>query len=472
MSKVEEIVEEDDVSNANNLGDVGNDENPLIKRIPLRNKFREIIYYFTIDAKDYEKVSKYTWSVTVRKQVNGLYKAVHGKVNGKDIPLSHFLCGKPKNGYVIDHIDNDGLNNIRDNLHKITHKGNSQNRKKIITDKTTSQYLGVHFKKKYKRWYAYSSDKFLGSFDNEIDAAIQYDKYTLIEHGEKASTNSLVQYQEIVSLTINDIVPLKEERTLPKNITKPEEGKFHARIGYNNKTYSSKYYNTIEEALKKLEDFKNIIKLIKEDELKKHLSKEITRNDEGFAIINIYDKDKKLKGYTIVDDGKWHELSNCAIYYKEEYINIYLKENNNTKKRMSLHRYLMNDPEGMIVDHINNNPEDNRISNLRVLIDNQNNYNTIKRENCSSIYKGVFYKYKKRSKTYYQTEIAKDHKKYTLGCYEIEIQAALAYNLMAKILFKEFANINILNIDNDLCNKYKNEILEKWSKMPKLVGVI
>ena len=56
-----------------------------------------------------------------------------------------------------------------------------------------------------------------------------------------------------------------------------------------------------------------------------------------------------------------------------------------------LHRYLMNCPDNMVVDHINHNKLDNRISNLRICTSQQNNINTIKRCDNSSGITGVYW---------------------------------------------------------------------------------
>jgi hypothetical protein len=48
-------------------------------------------------------------------------------------------------------------------------------------------------------------------------------------------------------------------------------------------------------------------------------------------------------------------------------------------------------PAGMQVDHINHNPLDNRIENLRVVTRSINNRNQLKREGIRSQYKGIHY---------------------------------------------------------------------------------
>src|SRR5690348_9287785 len=66
-------------------------------------------------------------------------------------------------------------------------------------------------------------------------------------------------------------------------------------------------------------------------------------------------------------------------------------------KRIGLHRWIMNDPEGLVVDHINNDTLDNRKMNLRVVTIQQNSQNRAGvSSNNTSGYRGV--RYDKRSK--------------------------------------------------------------------------
>jgi hypothetical protein len=55
-----------------------------------------------VDENDFEKVNKYKWYLN-----NGY---AQGKVDKKLIRLHHFVFKKPENGNVIDHINQDRLN--------------------------------------------------------------------------------------------------------------------------------------------------------------------------------------------------------------------------------------------------------------------------------------------------------------------------------------------------------------------------
>ena len=76
------------------------------------------------------------------------------------------------------------------------------------------------------------------------------------------------------------------------------------------------------------------------------------------------------------------------------------------------------------IDHININPLDNRIENLRVVNTSQNNRNRNKFKNCSSKYKGVFWN-KLKSKWHAQIKI--NGKTKHLGLFDNEEDAYLAY---------------------------------------------
>ena len=77
-----------------------------------------------------------------------------------------------------------------------------------------------------------------------------------------------------------------------------------------------------------------------------------------------------------------------------------------------------------IIDHFNNDTLDNRIENLRVLSNSQNNRNAKKRKNCiNSKYIGV----RKCSKNKWRAEIRIDGKKKHVGQFETELEAAEVY---------------------------------------------
>lgn len=83
-------------------------------------------------------------------------------------------------------------------------------------------------------------------------------------------------------------------------------------------------------------------------------------------------------------------------------------------KIVYLHRYVMNCPKGMYVDHINHNTFDNRKCNLRITTNANNLRNGNIRKNNTSGVNGVWYS--KRDKKYV-AEIIVNYKKISLGSF-------------------------------------------------------
>ena len=92
-------------------------------------------------------------------------------------------------------------------------------------------------------------------------------------------------------------------------------------------------------------------------------------------------------------------------------------------------------PNG-VLDHIDGNPQNNAINNLRECSQQQNSFYQQSRRGASK-YKGVSRSYNKWS-----AEIWKDGVKYSLGRFDCEVEAARAYNLSAMELHGEFALLN------------------------------
>ena len=162
--------------------------------------------------------------------------------------------------------------------------------------------------------------------------------------------------------------------------------------------------------------------------------KESPKTLEGVRLIPLsYGK------YTIVDAEDYERLSKyqwCAVKERRSW---YAKTLDKDGKRLALHRLVLNAPKGLFVDHIDHNCLNNRRSNLRLCTQKQNNCNTLPRKGCSSKYKGVsFNKARKRFIAYIQH----NKKRFHLGYFEDEIDAAKAYDKKAREFFGEFAYLN------------------------------
>jgi hypothetical protein len=138
--------------------------------------------------------------------------------------------------------------------------------------------------------------------------------------------------------------------------------------------------------------------------------------------------------YEELSKYKWYALKRNRNYYASRHIII-----NNKKTAISIHNQIIG-IQG--IDHINHNGLDNRRCNLRPATISQNNWNSLKRKNTTSKYKGVYWckithKWLSKIKMY--------GKSYHLGYYKKEIDAARAYNIKAKELFGEYAKLNVMS---------------------------
>ena len=142
-----------------------------------------------------------------------------------------------------------------------------------------------------------------------------------------------------------------------------------------------------------------------------------------FAIVDAED-------YEWLNQHKWHICKSHRSIYAGR----------NSKRRLiRMHRVLLNAPPGRIVDHRDGNGLNNRKHNLRLCTHQENNYNKRPYLGTTSRFKGVFW-HKRENK--YSAGIRKNGKRYYLGCYHDEIEAAVVYDIKAMELFGEFAYFN------------------------------
>ena len=141
-----------------------------------------------VDNEDYEMLSQYKWRI-----MRNNYALTTIKFNNKWITkkMHRLIMNEPK-GMQIDHIDNNGLNNQKNNLRIVTHSQNMMNKHKRWG---VSKHKGVSFFKRDNNWRAYISINkkqiHLGYFNFEIKAAMAYNKSAKELFGEYANLNEV-----------------------------------------------------------------------------------------------------------------------------------------------------------------------------------------------------------------------------------------------------------------------------------------
>lgn len=95
-------------------------------------------------------------------------------------------------GWFVDHINHNGLDNRKANVRPATPADNARNAR-YPKRNTTSKYRGVWYNKQTKKWRVQilvnRKKKHIGYFNNETDAAKAYDRAARRLHGEFAILN-------------------------------------------------------------------------------------------------------------------------------------------------------------------------------------------------------------------------------------------------------------------------------------------
>lgn len=153
-------------------------------------------YVALVDDEDYTELSKHKWHAQDQANRRLVYAARYDA--GTNVPFLMHLALMPwKHGYIVDHVDGDGLNNQRHNLRYATPSQSQHNR---TMPRGTSKYRGVTWDKQAGKWRAaikvnYRS-LFLGLYTNEEEAALAYNQAALEQYGVFARLNLLVGNDE------------------------------------------------------------------------------------------------------------------------------------------------------------------------------------------------------------------------------------------------------------------------------------
>jgi hypothetical protein len=147
-------------------------------------------------------------------------------------------------------------------------------------------------------------------------------------------------------------------------------------------------------------------------------------------------KIKLTKGKTtIIDDEDLEKVMKYTWYFQGNGYAV-RDQRHNGCRMMLLHRYIMDAPKGVVVDHINGNTLDNRKINLRTCTHSQNSWNAKKRKDNTSGHKGVSWA-KDRNKWVVRIKV---NKVYIFGGYfDNKIKAAQKYKELLSTHRDEFA---------------------------------
>ncbi len=121
------------------------------------------------------------------------------------------------------------------------------------------------------------------------------------------------------------------------------------------------------------------------------------------------------------------------------------------RKHIRMHTLILDTPKGMQGDHKNSNRLDNQRHNLRNVKPFENNLNRSSEKNSTSKFKGIHWH---KASNKWKVEIGFRGKNIYIGTFKNEIHAALAYDIWARDLHKQFAKTNFESV----CGKILTEV--------------
>lgn len=157
----------------------------MTKRIPVGKKG----FHAIVDDEDFELVSQYKWNILkTNTEVYAIAVVGSWKGDSKRTPKRILMHQLITGWNQTDHINNDGLDNRRENLRDGSGSVNTANATKTKLPRT-SKFKGVTWHKKSGKWLAQAGGNYLGLFQGEVQAALAYDAKARELWGEASCVN-------------------------------------------------------------------------------------------------------------------------------------------------------------------------------------------------------------------------------------------------------------------------------------------
>jgi hypothetical protein len=386
----------------------------MICRIPLHDGTGSITEALC-DEIDYAYLTQFSWT----KCPDGYAHGPCGVSMSSNTMHRLIMNGCEDNSNVIDHINNNRLDNRRTNLREVSRSQNAQNTTK--RKGCSSQYRGVSLQHGHAdRWVSECAKTRAGVFKTEHAAAFAYDQLALSKFGPGARINGVPKPPDFDQLewprkTASSSLPFGVRRC---------GSKFQGQLRVDRKLINLGTFATQEEASRAVDAKREELARKQRDVINAAV---ITRNPNGDAIITTN------KGeHILVDEDAWRDLFQTSWY-----INIggYAE----SALRGLMHRYIVGETDmHVMVDHINTNKTDNRKANLRRATAALNGHNRVKRAAGSSQYTGVSITPERT----WKSGMAHEHVHHYLGTYRSEVVAAWVRDQFALEIYGTNARLN------------------------------
>lgn len=138
------------------------------------------------------------------------------------------------------------------------------------------------------------------------------------------------------------------------------------------------------------------------------------RVSNDVCYIDCYNRCGTITGTVLIDADDLETVSKYQWHIEHSRKNLRYAQATIGNSTIRIHRLILHTT--LQIDHINHNGLDNRKSNLRVCINQENNFNKLHKRNPKSGYTGI--RYNEKTKSYY-VRIMVNRKEISLGHYKI-----------------------------------------------------
>ncbi len=151
-----------------------------------------------VDSENYEYLMQWKWTYCDGYAYRAVFMgSINGKKKSKKIRMHRIIVAAP-DGWYVDHINGDTLDNRRCNLRICTAMQNAQNSYRPVHRIgciRSSKYKGVSYNKKNKNWRVQiqvnKKKMYVSSHKFEIEAASAYNAAAIQYFGEFAKLNEV-----------------------------------------------------------------------------------------------------------------------------------------------------------------------------------------------------------------------------------------------------------------------------------------
>jgi hypothetical protein len=269
---------------------------------------------------------------------------------------------------VVDHINHNRRDCRRENLRLLTYQQNVQNR----NNKTppASGFTGV-YKTESGKWQSRFGGLHISRRNTVNEAAEDYDKYIIKFVNRDGLLNFEYTEEEKDNIKVSDFTLSVSYRKLKQESLPPgvfEKTRVDGVVEYSGKLcgeyigYSLNKDEVIAMVEKKRKEIACINKSVQD-------AKIITRNNDGEAIIILGGASSNV---AFVDESMWHELSKWSWYESKTGYPSSRIESKLCTMHQYLTRFFVRHHSHTVIDHIDRNKMNNKITNLR-LVDRRTN---------------------------------------------------------------------------------------------------